>query len=73
VVLILLDCSYDSPKLDAQRKILLRFIDQPTEEYFRRRSKQVIAFKRLLLIARQGGRLSRPKIGSGMFALLLSS
>jgi hypothetical protein len=40
-LLILLGLGYNSPKLADQKKILLKFINKPAEEYFRRRSKQV--------------------------------
>jgi hypothetical protein len=34
--------AYNTLKLADQKKILLIFIHKPTEEYFRRRSKQVM-------------------------------
>ncbi len=53
-VMILLGRSYDFPKLDAQRKILLRFINQPAEEYFRRRSKEAKAIKKVIVDCNAG-------------------
>jgi hypothetical protein len=41
-LLILSGRAYNSPKLADQKKILLKFINKPAEEYFRRRSKQVM-------------------------------
>jgi hypothetical protein len=38
-LLILSDRAYNSPD---QKKILLKFIDKPAEEYFRRRYKQMM-------------------------------
>jgi hypothetical protein len=38
-LLILSGRAYDSLKLADQKKILLKYIDKPVEEFFRRRSK----------------------------------
>jgi hypothetical protein len=38
-LLILSGRVYNSPKLADKKKILLKIMDKPTEEYFRRRSK----------------------------------
>jgi hypothetical protein len=53
-VLILLGHLYESPKLNAQIKILFRFIDLPAEEYFRRRSKDVKAFEKVFVDCKAG-------------------
>jgi hypothetical protein len=41
-LLILSGHAYNSPKLADQKKTLLKFIKKPAEEYFRKRSKQVM-------------------------------
>jgi hypothetical protein len=46
-LLILLGHAYNFPKLADQKKILLKFIDRPAREFFRRRSNQVMAFSSL--------------------------
>ena len=45
---------YDGPKLDEQKKHLLRFIDCPADEYFKRRSKEAQAFNELKAASKLG-------------------
>ncbi len=53
-LLILSSCVYNSPKLDDQKKVLLKFINSPAEEFFRRRSKQVMAFNNIIRDCKTG-------------------
>jgi hypothetical protein len=53
-LLILSGRAYNSPKLDDQKKILLKFIDSPAEEFFRRRSKQVMTFNNIIQDCKTG-------------------
>ena len=45
---------YDGPKVDNQRKLLLRFIDCPVDDYFKRRSKEAKAFNELKAACKRG-------------------
>jgi hypothetical protein len=45
---------YDGPKVDDQRKLLLRFIDCPVDDYFKRRSKEAKAFNELKAACKRG-------------------
>ncbi len=53
-LLILSGLAYNSPKLDDQKKILLKFVDSHAEEFFRRRSKQVMAFNNIIRDCKTG-------------------
>ena len=58
------NCKYDGPKLDEQQKLLLRFIDCPADEYFKRRSKEAKAFNELKAACKHGWKMemSRAKV-----------
>jgi hypothetical protein len=45
---------YDGPKVDEQRKLLLRFINCPADDYFKRRSKEAKAFNELKAACKRG-------------------
>ena len=45
---------YDGPKLDEQQKLLLRFINCPADDYFKRRSKEAKAFNELKAACKHG-------------------
>ncbi len=55
---------YDGPKVDDQRKLLLRFIDCPVDDYFKRRSKEAKAFNKLKATCKRGWKTetSRAKV-----------
>jgi hypothetical protein len=56
--LILSGRRFESPNLDDQRKILLRFIDQPDHDYFLSRSPQARAFNELKIVCKLGWKAS---------------
>ena len=45
-VMILSGRVYSSPTLPEQQKVLLRFVDEPAESYFKRNSTQASAFQK---------------------------
>ena len=55
---------YDGPKLDEQQKLLLRFINCPADDYFKRRSTEEKAFNELMAASKRGWKTeaSRAKV-----------
>ncbi len=52
--LILVGRKYGSPLLDKQQSLLLNFVDQPVDDYFRRTSSQAKAFAEIMTICKAG-------------------
>ena len=53
-VMILSGRAYSSPTLADQQKVLLRFVDEPAEIYFKRNSTQASAFKNIMFDCKSG-------------------
>ena len=51
---ILVGRKYGSPLLDKQQTLLLNFVNQPVEDYFRRNSSQAKAFAEIMTICKAG-------------------
>jgi len=51
---ILVGRKYGSPLLDKQQSLLLNFVDQPVDDYFRRNSSQAKAFAEIMTICKAG-------------------
>jgi hypothetical protein len=52
--LILVGRKYGSPLLDKQQTLLLNFVNQPVEDYFRQNSSQAKAFAEIMTICKAG-------------------